>query len=84
MKPSPTSPPLIHVPELKNMERWSIYHRLQELEIPCRCSTNRPLQVELDHPGAIVQLCYVVKQFTAPRSELINWLNNCWMSVRRD
>ena len=70
--------PLVHSLEIKNTQRWSIYHRLQELEIPCQCSTDRPLQVELNHPGAIAQLCFVVKQLTAPRNELIDWLNNCW------
>ena len=78
MKPSPLSKPLIHVVDIKNMERWSIYHRLQELKIPCQCSIGRPLQVELDYPSAIAQLCFVVKQLTASRSELIDWLDFCW------
>ena len=78
MKPSPLSKPLIHVVDIKNTERWSIYHRLQELKIPCQCSTNQPLQVELNNPSAIAQLCFVVKQLTASRSELIDWLDYCW------
>lgn len=78
MKPSSPSPQIIHVVNIKSMERWSIYHRLQELEIPCQCSTNQPLSVKLNNPKAIAQLCFVVKQSTAPRSELIDWLNHCW------
>ena len=78
MKPSLPFQPIVHSVEIKNTERWSIYHRLQQLEIPCRCSTNLPLQVELNSPCAIAQLCFVVKQLTAPRSELIEWLNDCW------
>lgn len=78
MKPNLPLQPIIHPVSIKNTERWSIYHRLQELEIPCKCSTNQPLQVELHNPSAIAQLCYVVKQLTAPRSELVGWLNQCW------
>ena len=78
MKASLPFQPLVHSVEIKNTQRWSIYHRLRELEIPCRCSTNQPLQVELERPGEIAQLCFVVKQLTAPRNELIEWLNDCW------
>jgi hypothetical protein len=78
MKPNPPIGAIVHSVNIKNTERWSVYHRLQELEIPCKCSTNQPLQVELNNPNAIAQLCYVVKQSTASRSELIGWLNQCW------
>ena len=78
MKLSPANQPIIHPVGINNTERWSIYHRLQQLEIPCSCSTNQPLQVELNNPGAIAQLCFVVKQSTASRSELIDWLDDCW------
>jgi hypothetical protein len=83
MKSSPPSQPIIHPVGIKNTERWGIYHRLQQLEIPCRCSTNQPLEVELDHPSAIAQLCYVVKQSTASRSELVDWLDDCWKITYR-
>ena len=85
MKPSPSNQPIIHPLGISNTERWSIYHRLQELGIPCICSTNKPLKVQLDHPNAIAQLCSVVRHSTAPRSELIDLLNDCWeiKSARR-
>ena len=78
MKSSSSNQPIIHTLGINNTERWSIYHRLQELDIPCRCSTYQPLQVEIDCPSAIAQLCCVVKRSTASRSELIDWLDNCW------
>ena len=81
MKSTFSDLPLVHPVSIKNTERWSIYHRLQELEIPCQCSTNRPLEVELDYPTAIAQLCCVVRRSTASRSELIDWLDRCW-SIR--
>ena len=70
--------PIIHPVSIKGTERWSIYHRLQELEIPCRCSTDRPLEVEIAYANAIAQLCCVVKRTTASRNELVNWLDDCW------
>ena len=78
MKSTPTDRPIIHPVGIGNAERWSIYHRLQQLDIPCICSTNKPLKVQLDNPSAIAQLCSVVKQSTASRSELIDRLENCW------
>lgn len=78
MKSGSPFPPFVHAVGIKNTERWSIYRRLQELEIPCRCSTNQPLEVEINRPIAIAQLSCVVKRMTASRSELIDWLDNCW------
>ena len=78
MKLNPSSPAIAHIVDIKYTERWQIYRRLQELEIPCHCLTNQPLQVEINSPLAIAQLTYVVKQSTAPRSELIDRLENCW------
>lgn len=84
MKSSLSFQPIIHSVEIENTERWSLYRRLQELEIPCRCSTNQPLQVELNNPSAIAQLCFVTKQCTASRSELIDWLDSCWRIENRE
>lgn len=67
-------------------ERWSVYYRLQELQIPCKCSTNRPLQVQLDNTKTAIQLWSVAKQFSASRHELVGWLKCCWQikSDRRE
>lgn len=78
MKSTPANQPIIHAVGINNTERWSIYHRLQELDIPCICSTSKPLKVQLDNPSAIAQLCSVVKQSTATRSELVDRLDRCW------
>ncbi len=59
-------------------DRWIVYHRLQDLQIPCHCCTNQPLQVQLTSPTAVIQLWSVVKQYSASRRELIDWLTNCW------
>jgi hypothetical protein len=58
--------------------RWQVYYRLQELEIPCQCATNQPLQIKINNPKTAIQLWSVVKQFTEPRHELVRWLESCW------
>ncbi|MDJ0715284.1 MAG: hypothetical protein QNJ54_13845 [Prochloraceae cyanobacterium] len=59
-------------------DRWQVYQRLQELEIPCQCVTGEPLCVELDNTKEAIQLWSVVKQLTASRRELVVWLDDCW------
>ncbi|MFB2838473.1 Asr1405/Asl0597 family protein [Floridanema evergladense] len=59
-------------------DRWQVYHRLQALDIPCCCNGNGRLEVEINSPLAAIQLWCVVKQLTAPRSELVAQLNRCW------
>jgi hypothetical protein len=64
--------------EVNWSDRWQVYQRLQELEIPCCCETNQPLQVEITHPSAALQLWSVTRQFTASRQDLIFTLERCW------
>ncbi|MBZ8181743.1 MAG: hypothetical protein SAL07_17255 [Oscillatoria sp. PMC 1051.18] len=59
-------------------DRWQVYYRLQDLQIPCRCATNQELQVEVYSPTGAIQLWSVVRNLTASRRDLINWLNCCW------
>ena len=64
--------------EVSWIDRWFVYHRLQELEIPCQCSSNQPLQVEVNNTISAIQLWSISKQLTGTRQDLINWLNQCW------
>ncbi|MBR8836544.1 MAG: hypothetical protein DSM106950_21635 [Stigonema ocellatum SAG 48.90 = DSM 106950] len=59
-------------------DRWQVYQRLQELEIPCSCATNQPLRVHIADVAAAVQLWSVTKQLTAPRQDLVCVLERCW------
>lgn len=61
-------------------DRWQVYQRLQELDIACECSINQPLKVDIHSPTAAIQLQSVIKQFTAERSALVEWLERCWHS----
>ncbi|MCT7950886.1 hypothetical protein NG798_13890 [Ancylothrix sp. C2] len=59
-------------------DRWQIYQRLRELQIPCSCTTNQPLRVEINNATHAIQLQSVLKQFNYSRQELQQWLNLCW------
>jgi hypothetical protein len=73
-----TPPELSQALEVSWTHRWEIYHRLQDLHIPCQCGSHQPLYVSLQSPIAAIQLWSVVKQITASRSELVHWLDKCW------
>lgn len=60
------------------LDRWQVYYRLKALEIECICQMNQPLKAYPDNPKNAIQLWSVVKQYTANRQELIDWLNQCW------
>ncbi|MDY6901452.1 MAG: hypothetical protein SWZ49_25755 [Cyanobacteriota bacterium] len=59
-------------------QRWQIYHRLQELNIPCACRSDGSLQVQINNWIAAILLHSTVIQFTASRQSLIDWLERCW------
>jgi hypothetical protein len=59
-------------------DRWQIYHRLQELEISCNCSTGKPLTVAVDTPTAVIQVWSVARQLSVDRHQLVDWLDRCF------
>ncbi|MDJ0719510.1 MAG: hypothetical protein QNJ54_35705 [Prochloraceae cyanobacterium] len=63
---------------INRVDRWSVYQRLQQLEISCQCLTNESLRAEFKSPLDAIQLWSVVKQIYSTRTELILWLNRCW------
>lgn len=67
-----------HIVEVNWSDRWQIYQRLQELEIPCWCEPNQPLTVEIGNFLLAVQLWSVIRQFTASRQDLISILEQSW------
>jgi hypothetical protein len=66
--------------EVDRVDRWQVYQRLQELDIPCWCETNQPLRVEINNPLAIVQLSSVMQRLRASRQDLIWSLEDSWKS----
>ncbi|WP_254566630.1 Asr1405/Asl0597 family protein [Oscillatoria sp. HE19RPO] len=69
---------LARLVEVNGTERWSVFHRLRELEIPCWCEPNQPLRVYLSQTIATVQFWSVSRQMNASRQELVRWLEQCW------
>jgi len=59
-------------------DRWRIYHRLQELRIPCWCPEDGSLRIEVQNSMDALLLRSVMQQFVASRQEMVNWLERCW------
>ncbi|NEQ86315.1 MAG: hypothetical protein F6K26_41470 [Moorea sp. SIO2I5] len=78
MDPSISESEASQVIEIKWGDRWQVYRRLQELEIPCHCQTNQPLKAQIDNVTALIQIWSILRQLTLPRQELISWLDDCW------
>jgi len=66
--------------EVNGTDRWEVYQRLNELDIPCCCQANQPLQVEIANPLSLVQFWFVTHRLTASRQELIQTLEHSWCS----
>ncbi|NJP10910.1 MAG: hypothetical protein HC866_16705 [Leptolyngbyaceae cyanobacterium RU_5_1] len=70
----------VQVLTISRCDRWQARQRLQDLNIPCHCLADGRLQVEINHPIAILQLRSVIQQLTASRTDLIDWLDQCWQT----
>ncbi len=68
----------VKLERIDGINRWQVYHRLQELEIPCQCGSCQPLQVDVMNPSTMLQVWSVLKHCTASRMELVQWLEQCW------
>ncbi len=78
MKPLSHQLEIREIVEVNWADRWQVYQRLQELDIPCRCATGQPLMAHIADALAAVQLWSVSRQFTASRQDLVQWLEHCW------
>ncbi|MCL1469267.1 Asr1405/Asl0597 family protein [Argonema antarcticum] len=78
MEQSSVNPVARQVVGIPRGDRWQAYQRLRSLEIPCCCSLQGSLEVEVNTPLAAIQLWSVMGQMTRPRRELAVWLDRCW------
>ncbi|MDJ0515440.1 MAG: hypothetical protein QNJ74_03975 [Trichodesmium sp. MO_231.B1] len=69
---------LTKIVNLSQIDRWFIQHRLRELMINSWCTDNGELLVEVKNCTDAILLQSTVKQFIAPRTELVDWLERCW------
>ena len=65
---------------LSAWDRWQLYHRLQDLDIECKCWLHQLLQVRIARPAQLLQLWIVLRQVEAYRGSLIAWLETCWQA----
>ncbi len=63
---------------INGSERWDIYHRLQELDIPSQCLTHQLVSVEISSPNDLIQVWNVVRRMTSSRGDLVKLLKTCW------
>lgn len=63
---------------VQRCDRWSIHHRLQELNIPCACPADGSLRVEVNHALALLLVRSTLHQFSLSRQEGVTWLERCW------
>lgn len=70
----------VEILAIKKTDRWSIYHRLQELGIPCNCAIEKPLKAQIGTPTAALQLWSVAHRYRASRSQLLDLLEDCWQA----
>ena len=66
------------VDKIDRCDRWSVYRRLQELNIPCWCPEDGTLWVEIDRCIHAILLRSTIQQFVSTRAELADWLERCW------
>ncbi|MEM7554123.1 MAG: Asr1405/Asl0597 family protein [Cyanobacteria bacterium P01_A01_bin.84] len=59
-------------------DRWEIYRRLQELDIPCWYGEEKVLTVTINHVAAAIQVWSVMRSLNASRRDLILGLERCW------
>lgn len=78
MNSSEVDPQSSEVVEVAWSQRWQVYQRLQELEIPCWCQVDHPLRVKITNTTEAVQLASVLRRLSASRRELALSLERCW------
>ncbi|MGB0561919.1 MAG: Asr1405/Asl0597 family protein [Spirulinaceae cyanobacterium] len=77
--PADTEPcQLILELSLIGSNRWFMYRRLQELDIPCTCQPHRPIRVHCRSVLDAVQCWSIAQRLTQPRYDLAQTLEACW------
>ena len=78
MNPAEPELEVCDIVQVSWLDRWQVYKRLQELEIPCWCAVDEPLRAQISTAKQVAQLASVLRQVSASRGELVQWLECCW------
>lgn len=73
-------PTFAHRLTIDRTDRWTIAHRLQELQIACWCLEDGSCWVDIPNSTTALLLRSVIHQVLAPRKDLVAWLEQCWMT----
>jgi hypothetical protein len=76
--PAVTAALVSPIANLSRVDRWSVHHRLQELEINCWCAPDGSLWVEIETGLHAILLRSVIYQWITPKQDVIDWLDRCW------
>ncbi|BAU43804.1 Asr1405/Asl0597 family protein [Leptolyngbya sp. O-77] len=63
---------------ISRSDRWQVYHRLRDLNIPAYCFPDGMLRADVSTPLAALQVRSVIYQITASRKDLVELLDRCW------
>jgi hypothetical protein len=66
------------VVELDRVSRWTVYRRLQELEVACDCGCDRHLTVAIHTPADALLVWSVLQSTTQTKQSLADHLARCW------
>ncbi|MDJ0508765.1 MAG: hypothetical protein QNJ64_05875 [Crocosphaera sp.] len=84
MQPNRPDVLVSQIEKVSRCDRWAVFHRLQELTIPCWCPQDGSLWAEIEHGNHAILLRSVVYGVVASRQELLDWLERCWETVDRE
>ncbi len=79
-QPNPHTADSDHIVRIPKRDRWRVCYRLRELQIPCHCAADGTLHVVVEHAMTLLLVRSTINQFTASRSDLLDWLERCWRS----
>lgn len=63
---------------IARIDRWTVTHRLQELQINSWCFEDGSCWVDIPDSTTALLLRSVMHHCLAPRQELTQWLERCW------
>ena len=66
------------ISSIQRCDRWSIHHRLQELNVTCACPADGSLRVAVDNVADLVLAHSAIRQFITSRQDQADWLDRCW------
>ncbi|TVP64830.1 MAG: hypothetical protein EA342_15535 [Leptolyngbya sp. LCM1.Bin17] len=68
---------------LDRVSCWTVYGRLQALNIACDCGCDRPLTIAVNTAAEAIQVWCVIQACIAAKTDLTDHLDRCWQQRSR-